>query len=326
MADIKISELLVASQIKDNDVFVIDEVTTAGGIVTKQISYSLIVEDILGDPIFNGQAFFDDGTEIAPGIAYNNQRNTGFYRKPDSQIGITCAGNTVLLASNVTDQRVGINTGTIEPASTLEVGGDITLTYNTGSFVIGQVTDHYAITISNTDLFGIGGDSYVYVNKDGGLANKDKDFGALGDVLTSGAGDSFSWVTQGEIISGNIDALVDAIIDLLEKYPPTPGDPNGDLVQALIDFIKEIIDGGEITDNIIQIIVDLLEEYPGDTNDLVEALLDFINNIISGGVGYVDMISDQSPIKGEKGFNNIVLVNDGTNKPNFIFSALDTLP
>ena len=38
------------------------------------------------------------------------------------------------------------------------------------------------------------------------------------------------------------------------------------------------------------------------------------------------MISDQSPIKGEKGFNNIVLVNDGTNKPNFIFSALDTLP
>ena len=87
------------------------------------------------------------------------------------------------LASNVTDQRVGINTGTIEPVSTLEVGGDITLTYNTGSFVIGQVTDHYAITISNTDLFGIGGDSYVYVNKDGGLANKDKDFGTLGDCI-----------------------------------------------------------------------------------------------------------------------------------------------
>lgn len=302
MADIKISELLVASQITDNDVFVIDEVTTAGGIVTKQIKYSLIVEDILGDPIFNGQAFFDDGTEIAPGIAYNNQRNTGFYRKPDSQVGITCGGNTVLLASNVTDKRVGINTGTIEPASTLEVGGDITITANTTSMVIGYNIDSYAITIPAAELFGIGRDNYFYVNNNGGIANKSKDFGALQSLLMSGGGDSFDWITQADLIANNIDAIKDIVIEIIES-----GDP--DLIDALVE-----------------IIVNLLGEYPGGSNDLVDALIELINNIISGGGAFVDLVSDQPQINGKKGFNHIHLVDDGTNKADFIFEALDPLP
>jgi hypothetical protein len=100
------------------------------------IKYSLDklndVKANINSPVFTGQVFIPEGTNIAPGLVFQNDssNDTGFYHIAEGNIGIACNGkHIVTINSNSVVYDTGVNllvgTTTDNGVDKLQVNGSI---------------------------------------------------------------------------------------------------------------------------------------------------------------------------------------------------------